>query len=57
MRPATGHGFAAAAESVIEDIIVHAGSKEKRCIADTRSKWMHEDLKPEQVDKVKHLCD
>ena len=30
-----------------EPLIVNAGNKEKRGIIDAKSKWMHEEMKPE----------
>lgn len=38
-------------------LIVNAGNKERRAQIDAKSKWMHEDIKPEQSDKVKHICE
>lgn len=40
-----------------EPLIVNPGNKEKRGILDAKSKWMHEEMKPEQIDKVKHLAE
>jgi len=40
-----------------EPLIVNAGNKEKRGLLDAKSKWMHEEMKPEQIDKVKHLAE
>ena len=31
---------------------MNAGNKEKRGINDAKSKWMHEEMKPEQIDKI-----
>ena len=46
------------AESNSDDqLIVNAGNKEKRAILDAKTKWMHEEMKPEQTDKVKHNCE
>lgn len=40
-----------------EPIVVNPGNKEKRGQIDAKSKWMHEEMKPEQIDKVKHLAE
>ena len=40
-----------------ESLIVNAGNKERRGLLDAKSKWMHEEMKPEQIDKVKHLAE
>ena len=40
-----------------DQLIVNAGNKEKRAIIDAKTKWMHEEMKPEQTDKVKHNCE
>lgn len=36
---------------------VNPGSKEKRAAQDAKVKWMHEELKPDQVERVKLLCE
>jgi len=36
---------------------VNPGSKEKRAQQDAKIRWMHEELKPDQVDRVKLLCE
>ena len=38
-------------------LIVSAGNKERRAQIDAKAKWLHEDMKPEQTDKVKNLCE
>ena len=40
-----------------EEFYCNPGNKEKRAAIDARSKWMHEELKPDQVEKVKTLCE
>lgn len=40
-----------------EGFTVNPGSKEKRALLDSKVRWMHEELKPDQVDRVKLLCE
>ena len=40
-----------------EELNVNPGNKEKRAIVDNKSKWMHEELKPDQVEKVRKICE
>ena len=35
----------------------HGDLKEQRAYNDNRAKWMHEELKPQQISKVKTLCE
>lgn len=36
---------------------VNPGSKDKRAAVDAKVKWMHEELKPDQVERVKVICE